>query len=271
MIGLYLFLIKIMEQPILDFLKLHISHQTTLTDWFSVIVYAFTLGVAFWAAFTAKQALKENQKITRVHIEPFITVKIDHMNESINWFRLKITNEGLGHAFNIKLDIENDNKDKYSELSNKILARISGPTFMVKGLKHLSPSEMKFSNLFSVDRVTGQEQQSIDMFFNLIFRVKVTYQDKNASNFEREYILDFSEYKDIERISMKSVHENQLEEFKKINKNLRDLNVEQRQFKNEYEKAHRDWNEDELRAKVRELDRQKKLHQTKNIKASVED
>lgn len=261
LLGIICFLVLV---TLLIDISINISWSASITDWLSVIIYTVTLGVAVCAACTAKKALKENQEITKIHTEPFITIKIDHMNESINWFRLKVSNEGLGQAFNIQLEITNNNKEKYRELSNKILARIRSPNFMVKGLKHLSPSESKFSNFFSVDIVTGQEQQNIDMFFNLNFNVKVTYQDKNEINFERKYILDFSEYKDVTRISTKTVHENQLEEFKKLNKAIMGLKLEHSSFKNEYEKSHRDWTETELRRKVAEIDSKRRMYKQLN-------
>ncbi|MQW91876.1 hypothetical protein GFH30_00550 [Acinetobacter wanghuae] len=253
-----------MDKTIIDFLKSHISEQTTLTDWLSVIIYAFTLAVASWAAWTAKRALAENQKITRVHTDPFIIVKLDHMVESINWFRLKIANESLGHAFKIKIEIKNKNSRKYSLLADKILSRINTPNFMIRGVNHLSPSEQKFSNFFTMDKVIEQDQRNTDMFFNLNFEVTVTYQNKNKKNFCDVYILDFSEFKDVERITSKSVYDRHLDEFKKINKNLSDLKSEQIKFKNEYEKANRGWTETELREKVSYFDKQRVIRKALN-------
>ena len=61
--------------------------------------------------------------------------------------------------------------------------------------------------------------------------------------------MDFNEYDGTYKIG-KTSEEKLIDELKNINKNLSALKIEQADFKKEFEKAHRDWTEEELREKL---------------------
>lgn len=107
-------------------ISFNMSWKASITDWLSVIIYACTLIAAIWAGRTASKALNENkriasdnQKLVSAQTEPFVDIKLEIMEESVNWIRLKITNLGLSSAFNIKCSVK-DLGDQ-SEASKKII------------------------------------------------------------------------------------------------------------------------------------------------------
>lgn len=223
----------------------HISEHTTITDWIAVIIYGLTLIAAVVAAVIAKKALEENKKQNR----PFVTVKIDHMKESINWFRLKVCNEGVGQAFNVGISLELDKGIDKNLTNQEMLEKFSTPKFMKNRLANLSYQEERYSNFISLIEMDKRNGILFKEFFTAKFIVDVTYVDSYKNLYKEKFILDFNEYDGTYKIG-KTSEEKLIDELKNINKNLSALKIEQADFKKEFEKAHRDWTEEELREKL---------------------
>lgn len=84
-------------------------------------------------------------------------------------------------------------------------------------------------------------------------KVTVSYKDINGKKYYNFYVLNLDELKGITKIG-KSFDEQGIEQLKNINKNICELKIEHKRFKDEYEKTHRDWTEAELKQKIEEIE-----------------
>jgi hypothetical protein len=77
------------------------------------------------------------------------------MPQSISLLRLKITNVGLGSAFDFKLNLRPHSlmNDVQREEINQIIDEFSRPQFIIKGINYLAPNEYKFSSYINLIRV----------------------------------------------------------------------------------------------------------------------
>lgn len=247
-------------------ISLNISWAASITDWLSVIIYFFTFGTAVWAGKTAKNALKENKKMTEDNqrlvnsqTEPFVDIKLEIMPESVNWIRLKITNLGLSSAYHINFSIKDMNTQ--SDNSKKVIEKFMQITFMREGLTYLSKGDSRdtfFVNLWEDDNERGFNELD---FLATKFTIEIKY--KNRENVEKssEFIIKMNDLEGYYRMSNKTFEEELVSNIRNLNKNLMSISREQASFRKEYEKTHRNWTEKELRLKLNELEKFRKVRQ----------
>lgn len=235
-------------------ISFNMSWKASITDWLSVIIYACTLIAAIWAGRTASKALNENkriasdnQKLVSAQTEPFVDIKLEIMEESVNWIRLKITNLGLSSAFNIKCSVK-DLGDQ-SEATKKIIDQFFGINFMQNGFNYLSKGDSKYTGFVNLAEGEAQNGFTVQDFLNTKFTVEVKFEDVSKKNYTFEFIVDSSDINGAYRLG-KNSEEQLLDEIKKLNTQLVNICTEQQKFNAEYEKQHRDWSEQELQQKL---------------------
>lgn len=231
-------------------ISFNMSWKASITDWLSVIIYACTLIAAIWAGRTASKALNENkriasdnQKLVSAQTEPFLDIKLEIMEESVNWIRLKITNLGLSSAFNIKCSVK-DLGDQ-GEASKKIIDQFFGLNFMQNGFNYLSKGDSKYTGFVNLAEGEAKNGFTVQDFLNTKFTVEVKFEDVSKKNYTFEFIVDSSDINGAYRLG-KNFEKQLLDEIKKLNTQLVNICIEQQKFSAEYEKQHRDWSEQEL-------------------------
>lgn len=233
------------------------SGSPSITDWLSVFIYFFTFLAAVFAACTAKKALDENKKLTKIQTEPFVDIKLEIMPESIDWIRLKISNLGLSSAFSIKFDFKGITGSK--EVVDMIIREFTHLGFMSDGLNYLSKGDTRYSGFINLAEDDQERGFTVEEFLKIKLEVKITYKDQMKNNFTNIFVLSMSELNGSYTIG-KNLNDQLIDHLNSINTSLVNIKVQQENFRHEYEKTHRDWTEQELRQKIRALDKKRELY-----------
>lgn len=234
------------------------QNAPSVTDWVSVIIYFFTLCAAIYAAYTAKKALNENKKLTKIQTEPFVDIKLEIMPESTHWIRLKISNLGLSSAFFVQFRFKGV-ESKNEVVINNIISGFTRLGFMRDGLNYLSKGDVRYSSFINLLESDQKRGFSVEEFLKVKLGVEIAYTNKEGTIFNEIFVISMNELEGSYTIG-KSFHEEVVENFKELNQNLKKIVIEQDKFKNEYEKTHRDWTEQELRQQINILDRKRELY-----------
>ena len=249
MIGLYFLNNKNMS--LINFIFNSLPESVpSITDWLSVGIYFLTLIAAVIAAVIAYKALVENKKLTKAQAEPFVVVRLEVMKESLKWFRLKVSNEGMGQAFKIKIVLS---VDQETEDNKNIIQKFSSPKFMQNGLEYLAPKECRYSNFFIV-----KDDISASIFFATSLKASVTYKNVHGNMISNEFIIDIREFDGEYRIGT-TFGKDLISSLKNINDSVIKINNENKRFYAEEEKKSRPWTEEELRSKVNYFDKQRAI------------
>ena len=101
------------------------------------------------------------------------------MPQSISLLRLKITNVGLGSAFDFKLNLRPHSlmNDVQREEINQIIDEFSRPQFIIKGINYLAPNEYKFSSYINLIR---RNEEYLELFFTLVILAEVSYRNNRS-------------------------------------------------------------------------------------------
>lgn len=248
---------------------LNIFQDTSITDWLSVLIYSATLYVAYSAFKTANQALQENKKIAedtarmaddnaklvKQQTQPFIDIRLDIMPQSVHWVRLKITNIGLSSAINIQFRFEtlpNNNK----EVTHKVIQNYKRIRFMTDGLNYLSKEESRYTNFINLIDSDEKRGFTVEEFLQTSFKVIVNFNDLSGFTYQNDFVLSMNELDGYYKIGDTN-EEKLINELKNVNTNIKNLRSICSNFTAEYEKAHRDWTESELKQKIREIETRK--------------
>ena len=118
----------------------------------SILIASFSVIVASGATLATFLGWIENRKLRKAQTEPFVDIKLESMPQSISLLRLKITNVGLGSAFDFKLNLRPHSlmNDVQREEINQIIDEFSRPQFIIKGINYLAPNEYKFSSYINL-------------------------------------------------------------------------------------------------------------------------
>lgn len=246
-------------------ISFNMSWAASITDWLAVIIYTCTLVAAIWAGRTASKALSENkrmandnQRLVNAQTEPFVDIKLEIMDESVNWIRLKIKNLGLSSAFNIKCSVKD--WDSQSEASKKIIDQFFSIKFMQNGFSYLSKGDSKYTGF--VNLADGEEENgfTVQDFLNTKFTVEVKFEDINKKAYAFEFTLDSSDLNGAYSLG-KNFKDQLIDQMKNLNNKIGIISAEQQKFSAEYEKQNRDWTEQELKQKLVYLEKHRVIRE----------
>lgn len=223
----------------------HISKETTVTDWLSVIAYFFTLFAAVSAAIFAWKANEINKKLFEKQNQPIVEFTLFFLPNFFGMVTLELKNSSQNIARNLNFEFEILKEDEFAN-AQLIIEQLQFTKFTTVGLNSLSSLETRFLGYINTHELKFDQG-------NAEIKVTVRYQDINGSSYSNFYVLNLDELKGITKIG-KSFDEQRIDQLKEINKNINNFKKEHEFFKNEYEKSHRDWTEAELRRKVGEID-----------------
>lgn len=242
----------------------NLSNEASITDWLSVAIYFLTLVAAVFAAVIAKKALDENkrmandnQRLVDAQTSPFVDVQLEIMPESINWIRLKISNLGLSSAFNITFKIKDQHPS--NEATTKVIEQFMLIEFMKSGLNYLSRGDVRYTTFVNLLEGDKERGFTVEEFLATLFTIEISYKDQKQKEFKFDFILAMNELNGSYQIG-KTIEEQLVSQIKHLNSNLKSLQNTQIAFKDEYEKAHRDWTEEELKSKLRLIERTREIN-----------
>ncbi|WP_284880703.1 hypothetical protein [Acinetobacter variabilis] len=246
-------------------ISVNISWKASITDWLSVGIYFVTFLAALWAARTAQKALTENKRmaddnrlLVKAQTEPFVDIKLEVMQESVNWIRLKITNLGLSSAFYIKCSVKD--KDSYSVVHQKIIDQFFKDEFMKNGFSYLSQGDSKYTGFVNLADSAESNGFTVSDFLQIKFTVAVKFEDIGKQKHEYEFVLDTSDINGTYRIG-KSFEDQMIGQMKDLNEGLKEIVQQQQKFHSEYEKNHREWTEQELKLKLLDFQKQRNIRE----------
>lgn len=229
----------------------HISKETTVTDWLSVIAYFFTLFAAVSAAIFAWKANEINKKLFEKQNQPIVEFTLFFLPNFFGMVTLELKNSSQNIARNLNFEFEILKEDEFAN-SQLIIEQLQFTKFTTAGLNSLSSLETRFLGYINTHKLKFDQG-------NAEIKVTVRYQDINGSSYSNFYVLNLDELKGITKIG-KSFDEQRIDQLKEINKNINNLKKEHEFFKTEYEKSHRDWTEVELRRKLGEIDSKRRIY-----------
>lgn len=149
---------------------------------FATIVYA----ILTW------QLVSETRKMREIQTEPKISIIVQPREESLSLIDMIIENIGSGPAYNINFEITPDIELSAGKFLNK-----SG--FIKNGLRYLSPRQkiqFYFTTLFE------NYEKKIKSFFE----IKVMYQNNMGKKYEDIFIIDFSQFADLNTFGEPSLY-----------------------------------------------------------------
>lgn len=229
----------------------HITKDTTITDWLSVIAYFFTLFAAVSAAVFAWNANQINKQLFEKQNQPTVEFSLFFLPNFFGMVTLELKNSSQNIARNLNFRFEIIREDQCKN-AHTMIEQLQYTQFTVVGLNSLSSLETRYLGYINTHDLSFDKG-------NAEIKVVVNYIDINGGKYSNFYVLNLDELKGITKIG-KSFDEQRIEQLKNINKNIRELKVEHERFKNEYEKTHRDWTEAELRRKIGEIDSKRSLY-----------
>lgn len=146
-------------------------------DWNIVFSGVVAIATVVYAILTWK-LVSETRKMRLSQFMPHISVTFEPREEWINFIDLKIKNNGLGSAYNIKFNLlsnlEYDDGKKLSEMN-----------LVKNGLKYLAPNqEIRFFYTSLADNSESKKEP---------IRIKVMYKDVLGKIHKEVFIIDFSE------------------------------------------------------------------------------
>ena len=171
---------------VLEFLD---QNESAFTVIFSAVVATATIVYAIltW------RLVSETQKMREVQTEPKISVIAQSREEWIGWIDMIIQNIGLGPAYDIKFEIEPDDKKFDGRL-------VSEYGFIKNGLKYFGPNQ-KLQLFFT--SLTEKYEELI----KLSFEIKVSYQNSAGNSYEDIYVIDFSQFDGLNQLGKPPLHE----------------------------------------------------------------
>jgi len=159
----------------------------------SILIASFSVIVASGATLATFLGWIENRKLRKAQTEPFVDITLESMPQSISLLRLKITNVGLGSAFDFKLNLRPHSlmNDVQSEEINQIIDEFSRPQFIIKGINYLALNEYKFSSYINLMR---RNEEYLELFFTLVILAEVSYRNNIGEHIKQFFELDMREF-----------------------------------------------------------------------------
>lgn len=154
-----------------------------ITLLFSGIVATST---AVYAVLTWKLTT-ETRKMRKAQTEPRVSVYLQPDEETQGIFHLVIENVGMGPAYDIKFDIDND------------IERIPGYPlskngFFERGISFLPP-HLRYTIFFKT--WIGEDYESV---INTQVNVTINYRDYSGIEYSDNYCIDISQFRDMLRV-----------------------------------------------------------------------
>jgi hypothetical protein len=169
-----------------DFLKFLNANAGVLNLLFTAVV---AIATAVYAVLTAR-LVRETRDLRRAQTEPRIEIFARMRDEWVSLIDLVIKNIGLGPAYDIRFQISTERETEGSAELIRVLTELRSVT---SGISFLAPGQ-EFSSHWTV--MTDRFETKIEARITF----KSTYRDASGMSYEREYAVDFSEFKGVRRV-----------------------------------------------------------------------
>jgi len=154
---------------------------------FSVIFTAIVAISTFVYAILTWKLVGETRSLRKVQTDPQVSVFIQHREEFINIIDMVIKNIGLGPAYDITFELDNDIMD----LGKKPISELN---YFKSGINYIAPGQtIKFVLTSMLDDFEKKK--------NICIKINVRYKDKNNNLYQETFSIDFSEYLGILQLS----------------------------------------------------------------------
>lgn len=183
------------------------QNESALTVIFSALITFVTIIYAFltWRLFSETKRMREAQT------EPKISIMVQPREEWINFIDLIVQNIGLGAAYNLQFMVKPDFKTEFGVFLTEL-------GFMKNGLKYLAPNQ----------KIQYFLKNCVGNYGEIIFEIKVTYQNSIGKKYEDSYLIDFSQFADLNQIGIPPLHT--------ISKNIEQIRDDIHKISNGYHK-----------------------------------
>ena len=164
------------------------ENSNKLTIAFSYMVAIATLAYAY----LTKTLVEETARMREAQTRPHISVIIEPTEEWINFIVLRIRNDGLGPAYNVRFQVLAD----FEYMKGKKLSEMS---LIKKGMSYIASKQE--AHFFLTSLVEDYEKKKVP------FSLKVSYQDAPAGKLYTElFTFDFSELEDMMQLGEPPLH-----------------------------------------------------------------
>ncbi|MFQ5433046.1 MAG: hypothetical protein ACE5EN_11145 [Nitrospinota bacterium] len=159
---------------------------------FSVIFSGMVAIATIIYAILTWKLVSETKRIRAAQTEPKVSISIQPRDEWINLIDMKIQNIGLGPAYSIKFELENDFKYRKEELLSEI-------GIIKNGINFLSPNQ---KIQFFLTSLADNFEEKVSSPFT----IKVTYKNNSDHQYNDKYMVDFSEFLGLRRLGEPPLH-----------------------------------------------------------------
>ena len=147
---------------------------------FSVIFAGLVAIATIVYALLTRNLVRETIKMRESQTEPNISVGVQPREEWISFIDFVVQNIGLGPAYDIKFEIQYEGDSE----AKKVLSQVY---FLKNGVNYLSPSQK--IQFFLLSLAENYEENIATSF-----KIQVFYKNHIGKRYNKEYIIDFSEF-----------------------------------------------------------------------------